>query len=795
MRLTIRFLPLAVVLLFALSGCAAKAFRDGKEAYLEGGYDEAVADFQRAARKRPENHEYRMYLQRAKIRTALFHLHQGRQLRAAGDFDRALQEFQLAMTLDPGLEAATQETLATQRAKQSYQVYRLAENQLKSGELEQARQSVRQILSEDPENLQARSLLKEIDERLAISGHRLERLFQSSKPVSLEFKKIDIREVFQVLSQLAAKNFVLDEKIPREMVELELKDISLLQGFELLLNLYKLQAKPLNDKTVLIFPNSPDKTKQYDDYKIKTYYLSHLSAKHAVNLLRTMLKIKNIFVHEERNALVFRERPEVIHLAEQILAASDRADSEVLFELELIEVNHSDDWKFGPALNPNSVSLGLAKGANVVASGLSAGDLTTNLVESFGSLESVYTLPTVVFDFQKTLVDSEILSTPKIRVKNREKAKVHVGTREPVITVTTTGETSTDNIQYVDVGVKLDIEPQIQLDGTVVTNLSLEVSSVTERTVTTNGSLALSISTTNAQTALTLKNGERTVIGGLIRDDNSKTRKVIPLLGDLPLLGRLFTNHNKDKKKREILLSITPHILQNVDLPDRALTDIWSGSEEDLKTEANFASFLLPTVTVVKKDSPAPELGGERPAVAEESPDKTEEPVGEAPMSTGEAPRIHDEMVGDPQRPVYSPSGETSFLLTSPRTVAVGETFELVIDITEAADLHSVSMMLSFNADRLEVLEITEGGFLGTEDHEALFSARQNSGNRGYAIDYKRPDGQPGASGNGRLAKLLCKATHPGQVLLGIEGEKLVDSLGRPIGVPARKILFNVEQP
>jgi general secretion pathway protein D len=794
MKLTsLRLLPLAIVLLLALSGCAAKAFRDGQQALLEGEYDQAVADFQRASQKRPENHEYRMYLQRAKIQTALYHYHKGRQLRSGDDLAGALQEFQLAVVLDPSLESAAQEALATQEALQSVEDYKKAEVLLKNGELESARELITALLEKDPGNRKAEKLLKEIEERLSISGHRLEHLFNSNKPVKLEFKKTDIREAFEIFSQLAGKNFIVDESVPKEMVDLELKDITLLQGFELLLNLYKLQAKPLNGKTVLVFPNSTEKTKQYDDYKIKTYYLSHIDAKKVVNLLRTMLKIKNIYVHEERNALVFRERPEVIQLAEQIIAAVDRADSEVLFELELIEVNHADDWKFGPSLNPDSVSFGLAKGGNVVASGLSAGDATTNLVESLSSLESVYTLPTVVFDFQKTLVDSEILATPKIRVKNREKAKVHVGTREPVITVTTTGETSTDNIQYVDVGVKLDIEPDIQLDSTVVTNVNLEVSSVIEKTTTANGSLALSISTTNAQTSLTLKNGERTVIGGLIRNDNTKTRKIIPLLGDLPLIGKLFTNHNKDKKKREILLSITPHILRNVDLPDAALTDIWSGSEDELKTSANFAAFMTPTDPVKEEEIPAIGNGQETDSLREQAGSKTPEPADDSAENEEEQPLIQEESVDEPQLPAFSSNGRPSFKLVAPRTVAVGENFEVMIGITGVTDLHKASLNLISSGDRVDVLEISEGGFLGKEGKETYFSARQDSENQGYGIDYNLTGEQDGVSGEGNLAKVVCKATNPGQVLVGIEGANFQDSQGKSIIVPSRKILFNVE--
>ncbi len=404
-----RILPLILVLLLTLSGCAAKAFRDGQEAFLHGEYDRSAAHFQSASQKRPENKEYQMYLQRARLQGALQHLHQGRQLRAAGNLEGALRAFQRALTLNLGVEAAAQEIFTTQQARQNAADYEQAKTLVQSGEQEDAHQLLASLLEKSPDHAQAKALLNEDQNRLALSGPPMERLFKSRQTLSLEFKRTTLRDAFEILSRLAGTTFILDKSIKNETLDLDLKDVSLAQSFDLLLNLYNLKAKPLNDKAILIYPDSSEKNKQFDDYKIKTCYLSHISAKQAVNLLRTMLKIKTIFVHEERNALVFRERPEVIKLAEQLLAATDIADSEVLFEVELIEVNHSDALLFGPSLNPNSISLGLAQGGNIVASGLSAGDATTNLVQSLINLQSVYTLPTAVFDFQKTLVDSVFL--------------------------------------------------------------------------------------------------------------------------------------------------------------------------------------------------------------------------------------------------------------------------------------------------------------------------------------------------------------------------------------------------
>ena len=129
--------------------------------------------------------------------------------------------------------------------------------------------------------------------------------------------------------------------------------------------------------------------------------------------------------------------------------------------MELVAVSAGNDLLFGPKLSTYSVSAGLSEdGTNIVSDAL--GDTTEGLVQSLGGLQTYYTLPSATFDFAKTLSDAEILASPKIRVRNKEKAKVHIGTREPVVTVTQNGDNFSDSVQYVDVGVKLDVEPTIQ---------------------------------------------------------------------------------------------------------------------------------------------------------------------------------------------------------------------------------------------------------------------------------------------------------------------------------------------
>ena len=582
------------LLLLLLSGCVAgqASFTKGNQALETQNYDQAVIEYLAAVESNPTNHEYRLKLDQTRNRAALEHKMKGDTLIAQEKFANALQEYQLATDLDGSLYAAFD---GLEQARDYLQVEKLlqeARNMLQTNRKSQAQEAVNMALSLRPDyqpTLQLMAAIKQSQYAL-VDGVELEVI--SPEPINLNFRDTKITDVFDILTKLSGINFILDEDVRSDKTTLFLEQATFAQALELLLRMNKLDKKILNKKTIILFPKTRDKQKQFEDQIIQTFYLSHIDAKKAVNMLRTMLQVRKVYVQEELNAIVIRDQPDVIRLAQKLIEANDRGNSEVVFDLELLEVNHSDTRELGLKLSNYSISAGLsAEGSTIVASGLSPGSPTTGLIESFNGLDPFYTLPTAAFKFMKTLVNAEILANPKIRVRNKEKAKVHVGSREPIITVTTTDFQTTENIQYIDVGVKLNVEPTVQLDGTIVTKLGLEVSNVSGREKTESGTVAITISSTTADTTLTLKDGEQTVIGGLIRDDESVTKNKLPILGDIPLFGEIFNGTDTTKTKREILLSITPHIVKSIHVPQGDAASIWSGGEDDLKFGRNFGTF------------------------------------------------------------------------------------------------------------------------------------------------------------------------------------------------------------
>jgi general secretion pathway protein D len=288
-----------------------------------------------------------------------------------------------------------------------------------------------------------------------------------------------------------------------------------------------------------------------------------------------ILKTKDIFVDDRLNMLVMRDTPETIRIAEKLVAANDLADPEVMLEIEVLEVSQNRLQELGIQY-PNRFSV----------LGGTAG-LTLTQLKNISS-STIGVSPNPALNIKKETGDVNLLSNPRIRVKNNEKAKVQVGDKVPIITTTSTANVGvSENVTYVDVGLKLDIEPRITLDNFVNIKVGLEVSSLGKETITTNGASVFQIGTRNASTVLRLKDGETQVLAGLLSNEERKNSNRLPGIGDIPLLGRLFANQIDRKNKTEIVLAITPRVINNLNLPNAYINEYWSGTENEILDKPN----------------------------------------------------------------------------------------------------------------------------------------------------------------------------------------------------------------
>jgi len=388
------------------------------------------------------------------------------------------------------------------------------------------------------------------------------------KPVSLEFRDAPLRTVFEALGRGAGINFVFDKEVKGDArISVYLKDVSVDEAMRVVLSTQQLERKLLNENSVLIYPNTQQKQREHQELVTRSFYLNNADVKQAQALVRMMAKTRDIFIDERLNLLVARDTPEVIGMIDQLIASLDLPEPEVMLDVEVLEVSSDRVAEIG--LNwATDASYGSTDPSNRVP------------WSTRGSFRTLVANPVVTAHLLGTAGTGNLLANPKLRARNKEKAKIQIGDRIPVFTSTSTANVGVSTaVTYIDVGIKLEVEPTVQLDNEVVMKVSLEVSSLGAKE-TSGGpqpTSAYRIGTRNASTSLRLRDGETQVLAGLINDEDRKFVNGVPFISEAPLLGRLFGQHNDTRKKSEIVLLITPRVLRNVNLPDATQTVLASG--------------------------------------------------------------------------------------------------------------------------------------------------------------------------------------------------------------------------
>ena len=599
-------IPCLLCVIAMLSGCTGgrQAFSSGEKFETAGNYEEAMYSYAEAFRKEPDVGEYRVRFLNAREKAADKHYRKGLELYNNGNYVAALEEFQSAYGLDPAQGIYKQHVETTSRLKDAQLAFQEGLDFEKANKLKDANRDFTQAVALNPDNKEYQAALRRVSGMRKNKLEGFELNLKSAKPITLKFKDAKIKDVFSILTRLSGINFVFDEGVKDQNVTIYMENGTFQQAMELLTNMFKLGRKVLNESTVIIYPKAPEKIKQYEDMEMRTFHLNYLEAKKAINLVRGMIQVRKIQVNEDSNSIIVRDTKDVVDVVDKILDANDVPDPEVMLDVEVLELNDTNTENVGLLLSNYNVSMGVFApdgtplSSTLPSSASSSSSSTTSssttgsstvisgLIRAFqvNGYGAFVTAPSGTYNLAKTLSKGEVLSNPKVRIKNKEKSKFTVGTRVPITTTTTTNTTTSVNVQYVDVGVKVNAEPTIQLNNEVTIKLSLEVSSIlsTESVGgSTSATQVVTIGTRNLETVLSLKDGETSVIGGLISRTNTNDKTKIFMLGDLPLIGPLLSNNNDSKAKTELVLAITPRLVRGITVPPIDLSAFMSGKEDE----------------------------------------------------------------------------------------------------------------------------------------------------------------------------------------------------------------------
>jgi len=590
----------AAGLVLALASCASPARLEECTTLLnQANPADGVARLQQVLRQDPQSGSCQRAYAIALDRAVDVQLRQAERLRLDGQLDDAARVYRSVLEAQPGNDVARQglrrlETLSLNRS-----LLAEARRVLQARDWAQARGLIETVLRTDSSNTDAQTLMTEISRQAASpvsTDQGLAEVFK--KPASLEFKDASLRQVFEVFSKNSDLNFVFDKDVRTDAkVSIFLRDTNVESALYYLLLTNQLAYQAMNSNTLLIYPNSTGKQKDYQELNVRSFQMANTDVKAVAAAIKTLFKGRDFVVDEKLNMLVVRDTPEAIRLVEKLVALHDVAEPEVMLEVAILEVSRKRLLNLGVKLPDTLTLTPLSSGA----AGLTLDDLRNINRSSIGAA-----VPDITISAKKDDTDVNILANPRIRVVNREKAKVLIGERVPVITVTTspTGGFA-ETVNYVEVGLKLDVEPVIYRGNDIVIKIGLEVSNISGQTLSKLGGIAYTFGTRTANTTLRLRDGENQVLAGLINDEDRKVASKVPGLGDMPMVGRLFGTAQEDGNKTEIMLSITPRLVRNVYRAEGNLQEFSSGTETSMRERPEALSAGRPVIAAPRLASPA----------------------------------------------------------------------------------------------------------------------------------------------------------------------------------------------
>lgn len=710
-----RLLLLAAGLVLALSGCQAqRAYNEGIAKVEQGDWITGLKKLEEARSLSPRSAKYRITYASIKDQLIRRRLEQATAAVSARQLDEGEKLYRSALELDVRNDRALSGLRDIDTLRRHAKLLQQAKGALLRGDKDGSQESLRIVLAEAPHHPEAMELKRLLADppKPKLGTTNLAKAYQ--KPITIEFKDVPLKTVFEVLSRTSGLNFLFDKDLRTDQkTSIFLKNSTVEAALNMLLITNQLDQRILDQNSVLVYPRTPAKQKEYQSLVIKSFYLSNADAKGVANTLKTLLKAQDVVVDDKLNLLIIKDSPAVIKLAEKLVALHDVPEPEVMLEVEILEVKRSRLLDLGVRW-PDQVSLAPLPSK-------SGGTLTLADLKELSRDNIGVTLGQTSINIKKQDSDANILANPRIRAQNREKAKILIGERVPNITTTSTSTGFiSDTVNYVEVGLKLEVEPTVYPDDEVAINVALEVSNIVSQVQTKSGSLAFQIGTRTATSVLRLKDGENQVLAGLINDEDRQSANKLPGLGDIPLLGRLFGSQSNDASKTEIVLSITPRIIRNIPRPEADDGEFEAGTDSGIGSFGS-TSLVQPSATTSISTPPVSSPPSSTPTnhVANTDSPMTN-PTSQAADPYSTEARLQSGQPG----PTNLPTGNLQLHWQGPTQLNVGDSFNLQLAAQSNKPIVSLPMAVSYDPRVLQVTSIVEGDFLKQGGATTRFTSR-----------------------------------------------------------------------
>jgi general secretion pathway protein D len=559
MRLVVRMKIVGTLVLLLLFAYPARMraestkslYKKGMAAEQRGDLETAYNDFGFAHSKNPTDLRYKLALERVRTTAAEQHVHRGEQLQKESHLQQALVEFVRALEIDPGYARASQDM---QRVKE-----------------EMDRKDKNDKAGED-------SAGAEDLDKPAPPVH-LDRL--PSEPVTLHMTE-DTRVLYQTIGRIAGISVIIDPEYVSRRVTIDLKDATPAEALRVLGDVSNTFWKASTHNTIFVAADTRGKRQQLGQMALKTFYLTNVAQPSDLNdvvtTLRNVIPSVKLYAVPAQNAIVLRATPDEILLAGQLITSLDLAKPEVLVDVYVMEVRRDKLRNIGVS-PPTSLTV------------TANNSTTSTTLNQLGRSSSYsYSIGQAAVEMLLTDSDTRILQNPSIRAVDGQKASLKVGLRIPVATGSYTTATSTTTsavqtqFQYIDTGVAVEITPTIHQDRDVTLKMGVEISSQSG-TETISGVAEPIISQEKAEQVIRIKDGEVSILAGLVQDELLRSIGGWPGLGEVPGLKYMFSTQQTEKIKDELIFMLVPHVVRAFNANAGAAREIDTGSGDTIRLD------------------------------------------------------------------------------------------------------------------------------------------------------------------------------------------------------------------
>jgi general secretion pathway protein D len=741
-----------------LAGCPKNSnteLSQGNKAELMQDYDAALMHFDRALKADPKNTEIRLKDQRVHFEAAQYHYQQGLKYKQQGNLQMALAEFQKSLSIDPSSPIAAAEAKKTM--------------ELLGAQMPQA------------------SAPEPSEPELLSGPPKLQPL--SHVAIDLKMNSND-KTAYQTIGKIAGISVVFDPALQPKPLTVELPNVTLEEALDIVALQSKTFWEPVASNVILVSDDNPTNRRAYEDEICKTFYLSNVTTEADLNdivtALRNTLGAAGVTAHlapiKSLNAIVMRDTPDRVLLADRIIHAIDKAKPEVVIQVQFLEARRDLVRDLG--VNPGtSASITFSPPASTTSSTSTTSTTTTtmptlglNQLKTLSSADFVVQLPSATVTALLTDSTTKVLENPEIRSVDGDRAQLKIGTRVPIATgsfqagtgvgVSTAGTSLVNPLvntqfQYQDVGVNVDLTPRIHPDRDISMHIRLEVSSVSG-TESIGGINQPIISQKVIEHDVRLKDGEVNIEGNFIERQDTQSLSGWPGLARIPILHYFFAQTDVEHEDDEVLMVLIPHVVRVPVFTAADLQSIETGPDANVQ--------LRPSITPTAPAAAAPIA---QPSASAASP------------SSGGAAAPNTSMIASGQPALrFEPSNVT---------IKPGETSTIGVVVENVKDLYSIPMLLQYNPAVISVEEIRHGGFLsgGTQD-EAIVQ-RIDPAHGQAVISAARTSGS-GMSGTGTLVGIVVKGLAPGDSKLSIVQVRALDSQQKPMQLVTAEGNVHVQQ-